>query len=200
MTKVYKVNIKNDVEFKKFIEKQGYRYLSNSVLKNCFAGENYYWIDGKYYGLLLDTLINQKDVVTKEPVYDICEFKPLNTNNELQSFHFAFQITKLIIFEVKYYRCGNNINKYFSTSAEVFCRNKKDYVQCGQCQLKVLSGLSKTFFYKWDELHLMDLNESQYDDLLNDINDLCNEYNFIRSDNDLSFEKIKELSKLNIKK
>ena len=77
MTKVYKVNIKNDVEFKKFIEKQGYRYLSNSVLKNCFEGENYYWIDGKYYGLLLDTLINQKDVVTKEPVYDICDFKPL---------------------------------------------------------------------------------------------------------------------------
>ena len=74
MTKVYKVNIKNDVEFKKFIEKQGYKYLSNPVLKNCFAGENYYWIDGKYYGLLLDTLINQKDVVTNEPVYDIVNF------------------------------------------------------------------------------------------------------------------------------
>ena len=37
MTKVYKVNIKNDVEFKEFIEKQGYRYLPNSVLKNCFV-------------------------------------------------------------------------------------------------------------------------------------------------------------------
>ena len=78
MTKVYKVNIKNDVEFKKFIEKQGYKYLYNSVLKNCFEGENYYWLDGrseqKYYGLLLDTLINQKDIVTKELVYNIINY------------------------------------------------------------------------------------------------------------------------------
>ena len=74
MTKVYKVNIKNDVEFKEFIEKQGYRYLSNSVLKNCFSGENYYWLDGKYYGLLLDTLINQKDIVTNELVYEIINY------------------------------------------------------------------------------------------------------------------------------
>ena len=74
MTKVYKVNIKNDVEFKKFIEKQGYKYLSNPVLKNCFAGENYYWIDGKYYGLLLGTLINQKDIVTNESVYEIINY------------------------------------------------------------------------------------------------------------------------------
>ena len=78
MTKVYKVNIKNDVEFKEFIEKQGYRYLPNSVLKNCFAGENYYWLDErseqKYYGLLLDTLINQKDIVTKELVYNIINY------------------------------------------------------------------------------------------------------------------------------
>ena len=78
MTKVYKVNIKNDVEFKKFIEKQGYKYLYNSVLKIYFACDNYYWLDDwnkvKYYGLLLDTLINQKDVVTNEPVYDIVNF------------------------------------------------------------------------------------------------------------------------------
>ena len=78
MTKVYKVNIKNDVEFKELIEKQGYKYLSNSVLKNCFAGDNYYWLDErseqKYYGLLLDTLINQKDIVTNEPVYNIVNF------------------------------------------------------------------------------------------------------------------------------
>ena len=78
MTKVYKVNIKNDIEFKKFIEKQGHKYLSNLVLKNCFAGDNYYWLDERseqeYYGLLLDTLINQKDVVTKEPVYEIINY------------------------------------------------------------------------------------------------------------------------------
>ena len=81
MTKVYKVNIKNDVEFKKFIEKQGYKYLSNSVLKNCFAGDNYYWLDDwnnvKYYGLLLDKLVDLKEVTTNQPVYDICDFKPL---------------------------------------------------------------------------------------------------------------------------
>ena len=78
MTKVYKVNIKNDVEFKEFIEKQGYRFLYNSVLKNCFAGENYYWLDDwnnvKYYGLLLETLVNQKDIVTNEPVYEIINY------------------------------------------------------------------------------------------------------------------------------
>lgn len=61
-TKVYKVDISKDQAFCGMMENQGCRSMFNSVLKN-FYGINYYWIDGKYYGLLLDTLAYRYNII-----------------------------------------------------------------------------------------------------------------------------------------
>ncbi len=54
----------------------------------------------------------------------------------MPSFHFIFQISKKIIFEVNYW--GLNETPYFSTQAAEFNQNRSDYVQCGQAQEELL--------------------------------------------------------------
>jgi hypothetical protein len=124
--------------------------------------------------------------------------------NNFASFHYAFQISRMIIFEVDYYRCGNNPDKYFTTSAAQFNRPKTDYNHCGQAQKELLRFASKamTFFKKWDDLHTKDLNEAQYLDMLNDIEVLKSQYNYIvnDTDRDLSFSELRDLSKLTLKR
>lgn len=118
-----------------------------------------------------------------------------------KSFKYAFQISKLIIFEVNYYKLGNNKNKYFSTSAGKFVKNKKDWETCGQCQYSILKGLSLQFWEKWDKLHLKDLTQEEYNLILQDIEKLKNVYNYIEknSDIDIKFSEIVELSKKELK-
>lgn len=122
-----------------------------------------------------------------------------DNKGELKSFHLAFQINRLVIFEVNYYRLGDNKNKYFSTNAERFVKNKKNYDICGHCQDKVLKGYSKRFFEKWDIYHCKDLTEDLYIDLLKDIEKLKSLYNFIESNIDnknFDIYDLKELSML----
>lgn len=122
----------------------------------------------------------------------------------------VFQITKTIMFEVNYYTLSDNENPYFTTSANVFVRNKRDYKQSGQCQKDVLpkGSIAKNFFFKWDKYHLNDLNNEQYEDLMKDIEDLKNAYNhiFIEKDtfrnlnSNIHFLDVVALSKLDLKK
>lgn len=121
---------------------------------------------------------------------------------ENQSFNFVFQITKKITFEVTYHRVGNNKNKYFSTSANVFNQPKSDYSQCGQCQDEVLTGKALKFYIQVDKFHLKDLTNEEYNHILILLEELKQTYNFIVNNIDSGFGFIarKELSKLPLKK
>ncbi len=115
----------------------------------------------------------------------------------------AFQISKKIIFEVKYYQLSGNEKPYFSTSANKFNQPKTDWKRCGQAQKALLPILSEAykFWEKWDKKHLEDLTDEEYNDLLKDIELLKECYNFIEQEQDehlntsyLPFYKLKELS------
>ena len=115
-----------------------------------------------------------------------------------KEFELVFQLSKLELFFVGYLTVGNNKNPYFSTSAALFIRNKKDFSMCGQCQDTVLSNYQDAFdFYiKWDKLHLRDLTDKQYDELVSDIIELKTKYNYI---NDGSFKSLVKFSKQKVK-
>ena len=115
-----------------------------------------------------------------------------------KEFKLVFQLSKLELFFVKYHTVGDNQSPYFSTSAALFVRNKKDFSSCGQCQDTVLSNYQDAFdFYiKWDKLHLRDLTDKQYNDLVSDIIELKTKYNYT---NDGSFELLVKFSKQKVK-
>ena len=115
----------------------------------------------------------------------------------------VFKISKMVMFEVKYYTLSNNNSPYFTTSAMEFVRNKRDYKFCGQCQDRILpKGIAKDFYKKWDNKHLSDLNDSEHKELIQDIEILKNNYEniFIEKDtfknqnSNISFYDIKKLS------
>jgi len=112
-------------------------------------------------------------------------------------FKYTFQITKKVIFEVSYYTLGSNKTPHFATSAAVFNQPKFDFNQCGQCQKDVLFGNVLKFYYKYDSFHLLDLNDEQYQNIINDIELLKGQYNWINSQ---SFYNQKDLSKMELKK
>ena len=96
-------------------------------------------------------------------------------------FHYAFEITRTIIFEVSYYTLGNNKTPYFTTSASQFNRPKSDWITCGQAQDELLPKGSKAriFYKKWDEKHLKNLTEAEYKELRSDLEVLKEKYNYI---------------------
>ena len=121
----------------------------------------------------------------------------------------AFQITRTTIFEVEYYTLGSNSHPYFTTSAEVFNRPKTDYNCCGECQKEVLSGAAYRFYKKWNVYHLKDLTESEYEEMMKDMQILFDTYNYIFYDKTkdenkdkqfISFYSVKNLSMLKVKK
>lgn len=116
--------------------------------------------------------------------------------------HTAFQITKKIIFFVDY-NVREDKTHYFSTSCCVFNQPKTDYKRCGQCQEDILPDylIAYNFFEKWNKYHLKSLTTEQYNKLLNNIKELEQTYNYIiQNKNDhIPFDKIKTLSKLDIK-
>lgn len=124
--------------------------------------------------------------------------------NKRREFISTFRITRMIVFNVSYYTLGSNKTPHFTTSASVFTRNKRDYTQCGQCQKDVLpkGSVARKFFMKWDEKHLSDLNDSEYDELMKDMEELKEEYLHIYKERDtfrnqnsnIPFYEVKELS------
>lgn len=118
---------------------------------------------------------------------------------EKQSFNFAFVVKARVIFEVRYYRCGNNANKHFSTLCNLLDRTRTDYECGGQAQEDLLPKNTKAykFYKKWDVLHTEDLTTEQYSELLVDIEVLKGMYPFIsnETDNYISFDKIVRLDR-----
>ena len=109
-------------------------------------------------------------------------------NKNLPEFLMAFQISKLIIFEVEYYTLSTNSTAHFTTSACEFIRSKRDYSCCGQAQDHLLPQGSKAreFWEKWDVKHLHDLSPEEHTELLSDIEELKKHYNYISRDLDIS--------------
>lgn len=93
----------------------------------------------------------------------------------------VFQMSKTIIFEVKFYTLSANKNPYFTTSAARFCRSKRDFNCCGQAQKALLRNYPEAmrFFRKWDKLHLQDMDEEQYAEMRSDLENLKSRYNYI---------------------
>lgn len=99
----------------------------------------------------------------------------------MKEFISVFQMSKTIIFEVEYYTLSTNKTPYFATSAAQFCRNKRDYTQCGQAQKSLLRSYptAMRFFEKWDTFYLKDLTPAQYEEMQTDLEELKSRYNFI---------------------
>lgn len=127
-----------------------------------------------------------------------------------KEFKYCFQITKLVMFEVEYYTLGNNENPYFATSAIKFYKNKRDYECGGQVQDQLLpeNSIARQFWEKWDKEHLKDLSDDKYREIIKDIQELKEKYNYIERIKDtfkgkyenFSFGEIVLLSKADLKK
>lgn len=112
---------------------------------------------------------------------------------ERKEFEYAFRISRMVIFEVGYSTYSTNSKPYFSTSAGKFVRNKRDWATCGQCQHRVLTGKAHRFWKKWDHKHLKDLTDDEYIELLSDIEELKDTYQYLMIDGSF-FEKPYKLS------
>ena len=114
------------------------------------------------------------------------------------------------MFEVEYYTLGNNKSPYFVTEANEFFKNKKDYKSGGQAQDRLLpkNSIVRQFWEKWDKEHLKDLSDDEYREVVKDIEELKEKYNYIECIKDtfkgkyenFSFGEIVLLSKADLKK
>lgn len=93
----------------------------------------------------------------------------------------VFQLTKRIIFEVKYYTLLDNSHPYFTTSASKFMRNKRDYEDRAQTQREMLQGFpaAMAFFKKWNPCHLKEMSQEQYTEMRRDLTVLERVHNCI---------------------
>lgn len=118
--------------------------------------------------------------------------------NDKLNVNYIFQLSRMVMFNVSYRRLAGNKQPYFATSAQVFCRNKRDITRGGQCQADVLKDFPAAyeFWKKWDKKHLHRLDYKTYQELLDDIKFLKEEYNwdYINSDS-FPFSRKVELSK-----
>lgn len=128
-------------------------------------------------------------------------------------FHAVFEISRKIIFEVDFYTLGGNNHPYFTTSAFEFNQPKTDWKSGGQGQERLLShnSVAYEFYKKWDSKHLHDLSEVEFIEMLFNMNELCDIYNFLYIDdkenyweayknNGFTFSQKKILSMIPIKK
>ena len=114
------------------------------------------------------------------------------------------------MFEVSYYTLGGNENPYFVTVANKFFKNKRDYECGGQAQNQLLpkNSIARQFWEKWDKEHLKDLSDDKYREVVKDIEELKEKYNYIEyikdtfkgEYEDFSFCEKVLLSKLDLKK
>lgn len=132
----------------------------------------------------------------------------------MKEFMYCFQIDRMTVFEVDFYTLSTNKEPHFSTSAARFIRSKRDYSQGGQAQERILPKGSPAyrFYNKWDRLHLQNLTQDEYTEIMKDIEELKARYNYIEDLRDcfgqsagcykthIPFCDIVELSKMEPKK
>lgn len=101
-----------------------------------------------------------------------------------QEFLYCFQLDKMTVFDIDYYTLSTNKTAHFSTSASHFIKSKRDFDRCGQAQddLTKKHPTARKFWQKWDNKHLHDLTDNEYIELLQDIEELKNKYNYIYLD------------------
>lgn len=100
---------------------------------------------------------------------------------EKKEFQFVFVVAKGKLFEINYRTLATNAEPYFATSAAQFNKPRTDFNRCGQCQYDILWGEATKaydFYKKWNKLHLKDLNDEQYTQIVNDIEKLKSTYPF----------------------
>lgn len=138
--------------------------------KVVFSNDN-----GYTYGVVSDNIVKSVRVRMNESFEDSEEKWDDNKN-----VNYIFQLSRMVMFNVSYRRLMGNKQPYFATSAQVFCKNKKDIARGGQCQSDVLKDfpLAYEFWKKWDGEHLHRLNIAKYEELLRDIEELKEEYNW----------------------
>lgn len=109
---------------------------------------------------------------------------------------YIFQLSKMVMFEVSYKRLRGNKSPHFSTVTQVFCKNKRDISCTGSDNLKNFP-LAYEFEQKWNGERLHKLDVEKYDELLRDIEELKQEYNweFTKSGDGFPFNREVELSK-----
>ena len=110
-----------------------------------------------------------------------------------REFELSFQLSKKEIFEVCYHTIGGNKHPYFSTSGGIFNQPKTEWAECGQCQEAFKKyPAAYNFFKKWDILHIQDLTDAQYSELIIDVEALKQRYNWINS---IRFSELRTFSK-----
>lgn len=96
-------------------------------------------------------------------------------------FRAAFQVTKTIMFEVRYNTLGGNAAPYFSTEAARLNTRRTDYSECGQCQERLLpkGSVARKFWEKWDAKHLDRLSDDERKQMWDDLGELRCAYNHL---------------------
>ena len=141
----------------------------------------------------------------------------------MKEFKFSFQLSKIAILTICYYKLGENESAEFTISVTVLQSEKHDSIMCGQCQeggakgegavarfvnkfnmcghckeeVSKGYGAARLFVDKFNSLHNECLNETQYNEIVAEIEILKQKYNWIESE---SFNKIVSMSKLTPKK
>ena len=126
--------------------------------------------------------------------------------------HYVFQLDKTRIYEVEIepliYYIAPKFNEPiqdgydFTHSAAVFNRPKTDFKVCGQCQNDVTKDfpVAREFCEKWDDNHLHKMTEELYKEFKKDILALCEAYNYLKSDNPITFWEKRDISKMKVGK
>ncbi len=130
---------------------------------------------------------------------------------KIKEVYYAFQLDKTRIYEVQIHPCIVYKAPDFSTpmqegydflfSADVFNRPKTDFNRCGQCQDDITKDfpIARDFFNKWDKHHLHKVTDDLYVEFKRDIQNLCETYNYIESEDLITFSELKELSMRKLK-
>lgn len=117
-----------------------------------------------------------------EETNEILESNNLPSYNH--SLSYSFRLRKKVYFMVEFGHLKDYERPpYFSTSGGVFNYIRSDWNRCGQCQDSVLQNntVAKRFYDKWDKLHTKSLTMEEYHDLLNDLEEMKEQYPYVES-------------------
>ena len=109
----------------------------------------------------------------------------MGTINAKVFFDYSFCIQKgnirKIQFEVEYIQLGANQNPHFGTSACIMNHRRTDINEGGQAQESVLpkNSLAYKFYKKWEKKQWQMLTEEEMTEVLNDIEELKNKYDYV---------------------